>query len=213
MLSHFCSEPLSPIYDNVIIQFLSDHSHDWLYTCKRWPFVIFVHVMFISICLGLSYEPLYHVYIFTTEWVHGVMDQLSTPLRMVLTFLHTYSCPNWVYEDDWWGWGWLERKALNMFWRRWQRCIKTYMVMLNGSLEATLALRYDTLGFTMEAEATLDGYGRSKSNQCCNKTKHLYIKFHTIQEPGLTARYWTHIVNIMGQWCVGHSLFCGKQAY
>ena len=35
--------------------------------------------------------------------------------------------------------------------------------MQNGSLEAILALRYDTLEFTIEAEATLDG------NQCCNK--------------------------------------------
>ena len=66
------------------------------------------------------------------------------------------------------------------------------MVMQNGSLEAIWMLTYVTLGFTMEAEATLDGYGRWKSNQCCNKTRHLYIKFHAIQEHGLTARYRTH---------------------
>ena len=26
-------------------------------------------------------------------------------------FLHTHTWLNWVDEDDWWGWGWLERKA------------------------------------------------------------------------------------------------------
>ena len=36
--------------------------------------------------------------------------------------------------------------------------------MQNGSLDAILVLRYDTLGFTMKAESTLDGYGRWKSN-------------------------------------------------
>ena len=61
--------------------------------------------------------------------------------------------------------------------------------MQNGSLEYILA-------FTMEAEATLDGYGRWKSNQCRNKTKHLYIKFQTIPEPGLTAHYRTYVVHI-----------------
>ena len=59
------------------------------------------------------------------------------------------------------------------------------MVMQNGSLEAILAMRYDTLGFAMEAEATLDEYDIWKSNQWCSKTKHLYIKFHTIQESSM----------------------------
>ena len=27
------------------------------------------------------------------------------------TFLHTHSWINWGDEDDWWGWGWLDRKA------------------------------------------------------------------------------------------------------
>ena len=34
--------------------------------------------------------------------------------------------------------------------------------MQNGNLEAIWELTYVTLGFTMEAEATLDGYGKWK---------------------------------------------------
>ena len=65
----------------------------------------------------------------------------------------------------------------------------------------------------MEAEATLDRYGRWKSNQCRNKTKHIYIYKVTIQEPGLTARYMTYIVHIMGQWCVRHfHIHCSVEA-
>ena len=49
------------------------------------------------------------------------------------------------------------------------------MVMQNWSLETILVVKYDTLGFTMEAEATLDVYGRWKSNQSCNTAISIYI--------------------------------------
>ena len=32
-------------------------------------------------------------------------------LDLLTTILHTHSWLYWVNEDDWWGWGWLERKA------------------------------------------------------------------------------------------------------
>ena len=37
---------------------------------------------------------------------------------VLTTFLHAHSLLNWVYEDAWWGWGWLEIKA-----RRHSTCI------------------------------------------------------------------------------------------
>ena len=42
-----------------------------------------------------------------------VCSHLSTivALRPPFCTLTTYSWLNWVDEDDWWGWGWLERKA------------------------------------------------------------------------------------------------------
>ena len=37
-------------------------------------------------------------------WLIGFIECFTA------TFLHTHSWLNWVDEDDWWGWGWLERK-------------------------------------------------------------------------------------------------------
>ena len=45
-----------------------------------------------------------------SEWTYG--------FDFTTTFLHTHSLLNWVYEDAWWGWGWLEIKA-----RRHSTCI------------------------------------------------------------------------------------------
>ena len=168
----------------MIIQFLLANSYLWLYDYII-TLVIFVHVMFVSICLGLSYEPFYSV---TTEII------MDPPLHIPLDGSHYTTLCQCVPHTPW---------------RRWQFCIKTWMVMQNWSLEAILVLKYDTWGFMMDTQATLDGYGRWRPNQCCSKTKHPYIT----QEHGLTASCSTHIAHLMGQWCEGHfHIHCSEEA-
>ena len=46
-------------------------------------------------------------------WYHSftVVIWIYFILCFTTTFLHTHSWINWVDADDWWGWGWLARKA------------------------------------------------------------------------------------------------------
>ena len=44
------------------------------------------------------------------DLMHFDLDLLNV-LRPPFCTLATHSWLNWVNEDDWWGWGWLERKA------------------------------------------------------------------------------------------------------
>ena len=98
-------------------------------------------------------------------------------------------------------WGWLIR--MRLAWKKspkYMYSLKTVAMLSkdmdgNAKRESRSYLGADVCYIRVHdgGRSYIGWYGRLKSNQCCNKTKHLYIKFHTIQEPGLTARYRTHM--------------------
>ena len=65
-----------------------------------WQFHIWL-IWYLNIYPVIIYRVISH----TITNYNGFIECFTT------TFLHTIFSLNWVDEDDWWGWGWLERKA------------------------------------------------------------------------------------------------------
>ena len=86
--------------------------------CKNHRYMIYyMHTCFIQ-NLNMRYSIL--------KFEHKVLHlgdtifwlDLLNVLRPPFCALTTHSWLNWVDEDDWWGWGWLERKAIHLNYTR-----------------------------------------------------------------------------------------------